>query len=331
MFLRRWRSLREHGVPGMNHRNGAFILPSNPRKHYPRVDDKLLTKRLAQAAGIPIPRLLGVVTTYHQLRDVPAILAHLPPFVIKPARGAQGNGIIVIVAAQPGRYRRSNGTYLDDDEVEQHISSILSGVFSLRGDWDSAIIEEMIVIHPVFKPISLQGVPDIRVVVYRGLPVMAMCRLPTSVSSGRANLHQGAIGMGIDIATGRSVHAMLGNRTVTTHVDTGHDLIGFTIPQWDDVLALAARASDVSGLGYLGVDVVIDAVHGPLLLELNARPGLAIQLANMEGLLPRLRLAAALPAEALTSWEVRCRIARDLFKRPIGGPLQATGLPAGLL
>jgi hypothetical protein len=119
--------------------------------------------------------------------------------------------------------------------------------------------------------------------------------------------------MGIDIATGRSIHAMLRNHSIQTHIDTGHALVGFVIPQWDAVLSLAARASEVSGLGYLGVDVVIDAVHGPVLLELNARPGLAIQLANMEGLLPRLRRADGVPRETLTNWEDRCRIARELF------------------
>jgi hypothetical protein len=41
----------------------------------------------------------------------------------------------------------------------------------------------------------------------------------------------------------------------------------------------------MTGLGYIGVDVVLDANHGPLLLELNARPGLAIQIANFQGLL----------------------------------------------
>jgi alpha-L-glutamate ligase-like protein len=219
----------------------------------------------------------------------------------------------VVTACEAGRYHKSSGVVLDQAQLRQHVSSIISGVFSLRGDWDVAIIEEMIVIHPAFRPITLQGVPDIRVVVYRGLPVMAMCRLPTSASSGRANLHQGAIGMGIDIATGKSIHAMLRNHSIRAHIDTGHELVGFTIPHWDQVLSLGARASEVSGLGYLGVDVVIDAVHGPVLLELNARPGLAIQLANMEGLLPRLRRAESVPVEKLRNWEDRCRIARELF------------------
>lgn len=43
------------------------------------------------------------------------------------------------------------------------------------------------------------------------------------------------------------------------------------------------------GLGYIGVDIVLDRDLGPLVLELNARPGLSIQLANKIGLLPRLQ------------------------------------------
>ena len=42
------------------------------------------------------------------------------------------------------------------------------------------------------------------------------------------------------------------------------------------------------GLGYIGVDIVVDVNEGPMLLEANARPGLAIQIANGRGLLPRL-------------------------------------------
>jgi hypothetical protein len=47
-------------------------------------------------------------------------------------------------------------------------------------------------------------------------------------------------------------------------------------------------ATDQTGLGYIGADVVLDARRGPMVLELNARPGLAIQLANRAGLMPRL-------------------------------------------
>jgi glutathione synthase/RimK-type ligase-like ATP-grasp enzyme len=60
------------------------------------------------------------------------------------------------------------------------------------------------------------------------------------------------------------------------------------VPYWDEVIRLSRRVSQAVGLGYIGVDVVIDATHGPMLLEANARPGLAIQIANGQGLAPRL-------------------------------------------
>jgi len=310
-----WRALRARGVLGMNDRNGRFVLPMNPRKHYPRVDDKLLTKQLAQARGIPVPALLGVIGHYHELNSVPELLAPHETFVLKPARGSQGNGIIVVVGRDGDRYRRPNGTTIGPAEVQQHISSILSGVFSLRGDWDNCIVEELVIVHPDFATVVPRGVPDVRVIVCNGLPVMAMCRLPTDESNGRANLHQGAMAVGLDMASGRAVHAVHHNLTVTEHTDSHFPLANFRVPHWDEVLALAARASEIAGLGYLGVDVVVDARHGPLLLELNARPGLAIQIANDEGLVPRLEIARTMHAVDLP-WQERCALAKSLFARP---------------
>jgi alpha-L-glutamate ligase-like protein len=312
-FFARARALHERGVLGMNQRNAALVLPLNPRRHVPRVDDKLLTKRLAEAAGIPTPRSLGVISYHHQLRELPRLLDGHQQFVLKPGRGAQGNGIVVVTSVENGHYHKSSGALLSAVELRQHVSSTLSGVFSLRGDIDSCLIEERIVLHPAFASLARFGIPDVRVIVYRGLPIMAMCRLPTAQSDGRANLHQGAIGAGIAVATGRATHATCHNDTVTHHVDTHAPIVGFQVPAWDEVLSLAVRAAEISGLGYLGVDMVVDVAHGPLLLELNARPGLAIQIANNEGLLTRLRRAERLPASMLSSWSERLRIARELF------------------
>jgi alpha-L-glutamate ligase-like protein len=313
-FFRRIRALHDHGILGINRRNAEFVLPYNARRHYPNVDDKQRTKRLAASAGIPVPAPLGVIAYNHQLRELAAMLDGLNEFVLKPAHGAQGNGIVVIDNAEDGYYVRSTGTLMHVEEIRQHVSNVLSGLFSFHGDSDQCLIEARVSLHAAFRDVSRYGIPDIRVVVFRGVPVMAMCRLPTAVSGGRANLHQGAIGAGIDMSTGRVVYAEHQNLPVTEHVDTGAPIIGFVVPAWDDVLALAARSSEISELAYLGVDIVMDAQRGPLLLELNARPGLGIQIANSEGLLPRLQRAAALSADAISSWEKRCRIARELFR-----------------
>jgi len=43
------------------------------------------------------------------------------------------------------------------------------------------------------------GLPDIRVIAYNMVPVMAMMRIPTKESGGKANIHGGACAVGIDI------------------------------------------------------------------------------------------------------------------------------------
>ena len=43
------KRLREIGLMGIGQRNADYVLMHNPRKFYPRVDDKLLTKKLALA------------------------------------------------------------------------------------------------------------------------------------------------------------------------------------------------------------------------------------------------------------------------------------------
>jgi len=119
---------------------------------------------------------------------------------------------------------------------------------------------------------------------------MAMLRLPTRESDGKANLQQGAIGVGIDLATGVTTTAVQGKNKVIEYLPGTRLLLsGIRIPYWKDILTLAVRAQEISKLGFLGADVAIDRDRGPVFLELNARPGLSIQLANLDGLLGRLR------------------------------------------
>jgi alpha-L-glutamate ligase-like protein len=217
-------------------------------------------------------------------------------FALKPASGAMGNGIVVVLGRDREIFLRPGGRTMRLPQLIHHASSIVSGLYSLGGRPDAAMVEEKLTVHPMMAAIATDGVPDIRVVLYRGVPVMAMTRLPTRRSDGRANLHQGAVGAGIHLETGRIVHAVCENRSVRKHPDTGALLIDLAIPDFDRVLEIAVEAGDRTGLGYIGADVVVDAHHGPMILELNARPGLAVQLANRAGLLPRLDAVDAEPA-----------------------------------
>ena len=287
-----FRDLHDMGILGINNRVGRYILRHNKRKNYPLVDNKVLTTQRAAAWGIAMPENYLVVENYGFLKKLDVKLQQYSSFVIKPAKGSQGNGIIVIKEivrdGEKTLYRRSNDKLMEIDEVKHHISGILSGLYSLSGQSDAAIIQAKIDKHPIFDKYSFGGIPDIRVIVFEGFPVMSMVRLPTKSSDGRANLHQGAIGAGLSMKNGWSTNAVIRNQVVDIHPDTGHHLSGLKLPFWPEILELAARCYDMVELGYLGADIVLTPDQGPILLELNARPGLAIQIANLAGLVPRL-------------------------------------------
>ena len=303
------RKLRQIGMVGIGQRNAEFVLMYNPRRFYPRVDDKLITKKMALAAGLPVPDLFAVVREEHEIEELHAKLRGREQFVVKPAHGSGGDGILVISGRRGDKYRRSNGQLMPREEFDHHLSNMLSGLFSLGGQPDHILVEYCVQFDPIFEKVSYKGVPDIRIIVFLGYPVMAMIRLPTRLSDGKANLHQGAIGVGIDLPTGVTRRGVWGRELVREHPDTEHTIVGLTIPHWDELLLIGAKACELSGLGYVGVDIVLDRERGPLVLELNARPGLAIQMANGNGLLHRLRQVQALESTGQLSSDPMVRIA----------------------
>ena len=281
--------LAKLGIMGMNQSNVSYIGRYNPRSLYPLVDNKLKTKRIAVDAGVTVPKLIGTVQHQHEVTKIADMVKDWPGFCIKPARGSGGKGILVIMRHEDGLYYKPNGSSCTATDLERHITNILAGLFSLGGKPDFVLVEDLIQFDDVFDGYSYEGVPDTRVIIFKGFPVMAMMRLSTASSDGKANLHQGAVGVGICLRTGKALRAVQYNSPMRYHPDTGRDLYELQVPHWEKLLNLSAACYEMSGLGYIGTDIVLDKKRGPLLLELNARPGLSIQIANGAGLLPRLR------------------------------------------
>lgn len=285
--------LHSLGVVGINMRNARFMLPYNPRRLYGLVDDKLQTKALALQRAIAVPETYGVIRSPRDAARFERNLEGRSSFVIKPARGSGGRGVLVIDAREGENFIKPSGVSLSRGEVRHHLANILAGLFSLGGQRDNALIEYRVTPARVMMDFSYQGAPDIRIVLFQGYPVMAMVRAATRESDGRANLHQGALGIGIDIATGRTIRAIHHGSSLTRHPDLNKELIGIQLPEWDKILEIAVTCQEMTGLGYLGVDLMIDEISGPLMIEVNARPGLAIQMANGIGLLHRLDAVTA--------------------------------------
>ncbi len=312
-ILKTIHRLREIGVLGMNRRNSEYIMRSNPRSSFPLVDDKLKTKQLAEAYQIPTPPLYHVVEHHGDIPELERVLRGYQDFAIKPARGTGGSGIVLVKGHTVEGIIKQNGEVVPMKDLAYHISDILSGIYSLEGLEDRAFIEGLIHPDTVFDTVTYRGVPDIRIIVYRGVPAMSMVRLPTQASDGKANLHRGAIGVGVDITEGTTLAGVHRSGVVTHHPDTNKPVMGIPVPHWERMLLIAARAVDMTGLDYLGVDLAIDRERGPLLLELNARPGLQIQIANQAGLLRRLEVIDKAPPEVFETPETRVAWALDTF------------------
>lgn len=280
--------LKKKGVLGISARNADYILPMNKRQFYPRVDDKLLTKSLCLQHQLPVPETYAEIAFHGEIENYKDKLKSLQDFVIKPAAGAGGRGVLVIIGHEGEDFIKSDKSILSFSEIKYHISTVISGLYSLGGQGDTAIVESRIKPHPVFKDISVEGTPDIRVIVYRGIPIMAMLRLPTALSKGRANLHQGAVAAGVELATGLTRGGVWKNKAIDTHPETMESIVGVQVPFWDKILNISFELYPTLELEYFGVDFVLDIDKGPILLEANARPGLAIQIANRIGLINRL-------------------------------------------
>lgn len=278
------RRLRRLGVLGMNARNSRSAGGLSPRAAFAIVDDKLTMSQVCERVGIPSPAMRAVFEHHRDLRLLAESLAASPDCVLKPARGAGGRGVIVLLGQQGKSLIRHNGALVSVDELRRHLADVLSGMFSLGGRPDRALLQERVRPHPAFERIAYRGTPDVRVVVYRGTPIMAMLRLPTLESAGRANLHQGGVGVGVDLESGRTMRAIWHGQRVDRHPDTGESLVDRLLPNWSELLTMSQKTARATGLGYVGVDLVLDEDRGPLLLEANARPGLAIQLATGLGL-----------------------------------------------
>ena len=304
------------GILGMNSRNLEFIRPYNKRKAKEIADNKILSKKFLIKNEINVPKLIGKIKNYEDLKKFD--WNKLPnSFVLKPNRGLGGEGIMVVYGKKKnGNWVKANKEEVSLQDIKNHILNILEGSYSLSGVIDTAFFEERVKILKLFKPYSFRGIPDIRVIVFNNVPTMAMLRLPTRQSGGRANLHLGGICIGVDMSSGVTTTAITKNLTtqkehLIDYVEgTRHTLSGIKIPYWKEILRMSVKSQQITNIGFLGIDIMIDRERGPVVAELNSRPGLAIQIANLSPLKHRLNKVEGLKIKTV---QKGVRIGQDLF------------------
>jgi alpha-L-glutamate ligase-like protein len=300
-------------------------------------NNKLLTKETLEKAKIRVPKTYAKIAGGEELDNFD-FLSLPTDFVVKPNNGLGGEGIVVIEkrGVYAGEWISSQGEVWSVADLKLHIGDILSGRYSMDDQPDMAYIEERVRVHPVFEKYSYHGTPDIRVIVFNKIPIMSYVRLPTEESGGRANLFQGAAAAGIDIATGVTTYGVHHGKPIDFFPGTRRKLANIQIPQWEEVLQTAIAASEAVGLGYMASDIVLQpAVENhksqilnsqietqavPMILEVNAQPGLKIQIANKAGLRERLERVKGLK---IVSAKHGIRVAQALFADP---KLQEKGL-----
>ncbi len=307
MFLKNLFSNK--GVLGINARNLLYLKPYNPKKAIKLADDKIKTKQFLSARGVPVPKLYNIIRTQEELEKFD--FNTLPEtFVIKPNQGFGGEGIIPIVGKEDSYWISAGGKKYTKFEFIDHIRDILDGRFSIANFTDYAFFEQLIIPDERLGKYSYEGLPDIRIVVHNLIPVMAMLRLPTKESNGKANLHQGACAVGIDIGKGEATYIAYKNKIIEELPEGLGKVHGLKIPFWDDILLIASKIQLVTNLGYLAADICIDKNSGPILLEINARAGLGVQIANLAPLRRRLE---RIEGVKVTTPQKGVRIAKDMF------------------
>jgi len=292
-----------------NERNLEFIKWKNTSFARYLADSKLRTKEFLQSKNIPVPENFYVIKKHSQLLDLDLSILK-PPFVVKPNFGYWWNWILVIDNVDSvGNYITNTWEIISKRKMMQHFRDILDWFFSLSWNRDQVVIERKVELDESIALIWKYWLPDIRVIVYNMIPIIAMLRVPTEESGWKANLHVWACWVWVEVWTWKLTHITSKNKIIKTIPWIG-DIRWLELPHWDKVLELTSSLQQITWIWYLACDIVLDKEKGPLLLEVNIRPWLSVQNANLMPLWARLKKVEWITVTSVEKW---VRLAKDLF------------------
>lgn len=135
--------LFSHGVLGMNARNLRYIRTKNTGESVSLADSKMKTKNFLSGRGIPFAETYAVIASQQELNNFSFDSIDSDYFVVKPNHGSKGQGILIVKKAKNNKFLIS-GEEWTEDEIRLFMTDILGGVFSLYGNHDRIVIEELL-------------------------------------------------------------------------------------------------------------------------------------------------------------------------------------------
>jgi len=300
---------RSRGILGQNARNLTYIRWGDFALWKSLADSKLGTKKFLAKQKIAVPETLWIIKR-HSENTLEKISELTPPFVIKPNNWYGWKWIIVVdQKSAEGNFIANTWKVYTPWDIYEHLNYVLDWFFSLSWGRDTVLIEKKIILMQEIDLLWSFGLPDLRIISYNMVPVMAMMRIPTAESDGKANIHGWACAVWIDIGTWKLTNISHRGKIVKT-IPGIWDVRWITIPEWDKVLSLVVGVQKATGIKFLWCDVVLDEQSWPLLLEINIRPGLEIQNVNLAPLKARLDRVEWVEVSSVEKW---VRLGRDLF------------------
>jgi hypothetical protein len=284
----------------------------NPERFWTLIEWKPFFHAYAETCDIPVARIYGI---FHKdrgatrdgasLRTADDLRAWLAArgacdFVIKPVHSSQGSLVLVLHHDPDGTIRDIAGATYTAEELVHHMTdeASLRTAYPYPGPvrYDFLLLERLEQ-HPSVAALTgsrtLCSCRVLTALTHAGTvtPITALFKLQPH-DTGVDNASQGAMIVSVDLESGElgeGVYMHLKDYRESAryrrHPDGGETFTGFRLPQWDDLLAVAAHAAgSVPMLRAVGWDIAL-TTRGPVVLEGNVRWGVeSLQLAQNRGL-----------------------------------------------